>query len=197
MSARSLTIGMPWKSPRLLLVTLLACGGVIGCAESDPPSTEELFQQQMDLPAVYLTSVTGTRIIAPSRDNPFVDPKTGEVAWLAMSCENPDCPGRTAEEPFLFIAPNMGVRISADGTFTSDPRQGKPFAVAPPNAPFLITPFGCPQCMTLRKVGSESAAQKQKYNAWVRPYVLPETAKKMKELDELRAKRLKMEREDN
>lgn len=178
----------------VLAGAMLALAGISGCGEADPPSTEELFQQQMELPAVYLTSQTGTRVVAPSGKNPHLDPKTGEVAWLALSCTNPDCPGRSDEEPFLFISPNTGVRVMPDGSFTSDPRKGQSFAVAP-NAPFILTPHGCPKCVTLRKLGSESAAVKQQYNNWVQPYVLPETAEKMKKLDELRVKRMKMERE--
>lgn len=187
------------SKPRRVLCLAIACAmlaiaGVSGCSEADPPSTEELFQQQMDLPAVYLTSQTGTRVLAPSGNNPHVDAKTGEVAWLALACSNPQCPGRNGDEPFLFISPNTGVRVMPDGTFTSDPKKGQAFAITP-NAPFIMTPHGCPQCVTLRKLGSETAAQKQQYNNYVRPYVLPETAVKMKKLDELRLKRMKMERE--
>ncbi len=177
----------------LLVIQMTGCGG-----DDVPPSVDDLFKQQMELPAVYLTGVTGKRVQAPTGKSVFTDPETGEPCWPAWACHNPDCPGRAADgEPFLFIWPNPHVLILPDGSFTGDPKLGKPLPAAPPNSPFIASSLGCPECVTIRKINSENAAQKAKYNAWIKPYELPENAKRMKELDELRAKRLKIERETN
>ena len=54
--------------------------------------------------------------------------------------------------------------------------------------------YACPHCIAKRKLAAETEAVRQQYANWVRPYVLPETAEKLKQLDAERQKRIAKER---
>jgi hypothetical protein len=68
-------------------------------------------------------------------------------------------------------------------------REGEPLLFIEPDAG-----FACPQCVAKRNRATESAEVRQQYINWVRPYVLPETAKKLKELDAELQNRIEYER---
>jgi hypothetical protein len=152
-----------WLRSALWIGILL--GGLPSCSKEDPlpRSRDEIFRQRMELPAVYLTAKSHTRITAPAgRGMFFVDPETGEKCWPALFCTNPGCPGRRDGEPLLFIEPDAN--------------------------------YACPRCAAIRKVAAETEADRQQYINWVRPYVLPETAEKLKQLDAELQKRVEYER---
>ena len=78
----------------------------------------------------------------------------GERCWPAYTCTNPDCPGKGKQgRPYLFINPKPG------------------------------TETVCPACMESRDVSSESEADKRRYRNYPVPYELPETVRRIKQLD--------------
>lgn len=143
------------------LLLLAGCGG-------EPRTTDDIFREEMELPSLYLTVKTQTRVTAPAGKGTFIDKATGEAAWPALACQNPNCPGRGANgEPVLFI----------DAGSASSTRDG---------APAVETYGCCPACMKGVNWKSLSAAERQKYVNWVKPYELPESAKRRAELAEER-----------
>lgn len=87
----------------------------------------------------------------------FVDPNTGKVAWRALGCFNPRCPGR----------PNGGIVIVARPVSNIGVGQGGALHMGPANPEDLNKPFPCPVC------GSESYWQ---------AYDPPETIRRRQEL---------------
>jgi len=172
------------------LVAALLLGGLVcllsACSKEPPPplSRDEIFRQRLELPALYLTAKTHKRVIAPMSKGMFVDAETGEICWPALACNNPDCPGRKAGEPFVFIEPDAGSYVKPDGSIGYDPARAAAERVVGP----------CPQCAKIRDPRTETNAQRQQYISWVRPYVLPETAERMKQLDEELHRRVLFER---
>lgn len=55
--------------------------------------------------------------LQPSKDQGgCIDPATGQIAWRAMTCYNPDCPGRgKGGGPLLFVRPNKTMSIGPEG----------------------------------------------------------------------------------
>ena len=135
----------------------------------------------MSLPRLYLTAQTHKRVKAPAHKGVFVDEASGEICWPARACYAPNCPGRAADgEPLVFIAPDPGVYVKPDGTFGYDPARASPDKNS----------GACPECLKGRNLATETDQQRQRYINWVRPYVLPETARRLEELDEERKRRL-------
>jgi len=166
----------------IALVALTSCGG-----ETPPKTLNEIFAEEQKLPTLYLTAITGKRVLVPGRLERFTDPETGEVCWPALVCVNPDCPvKKQTGEPHIFISPDIGFVAKPDGTAvpgTPDPRTVKG------------TSNQCPQCLKVRNRNTESKELKQNYINWVKTYVPPETEAKMKELADERRKRF--EYDDN
>lgn len=170
----------------LLAVAIVVFSGLVGCGEDTPVSRDDIFLKQMELPTLYLTAQSGKRVIAPANKGVFVDEATGEICWPAIACHNPKCPGRGLDgEVFLFVIPTPGATGQSDGTVTIDPSK-----VAPPNG----TDGLCPECLRIRKPSNETAELKQKYVNWVKPYVLPEAAEQLKEIEAARIERWKARR---
>ncbi len=158
------------------------------CSRSEPPpppSRDEIFRQRLDLPALYFTAKTHKRVIAPASKGLFVDEQTGEVCWPALVCNNPECPGRQGDEPLLFIEPDAGVYAKPDGTIGYDRARA---------AAGRSAVAGCPACLKRRKLQKETPEERARYVSWVQPYVLPETAARLKELDELLQRRIALDR---
>jgi hypothetical protein len=161
---------------------------LVGCAEPPPPtrSVDEIFAEQRQLPVLYLTE-SGERITAPGGKGVFVDPKSGKLAWPALACNRPDCPGRTKDEPVLFIAPDPAMYVGDDGKIAFDPKRD----------PGPQPGFGqCPACWKTRHLSEETSARQQQFRAWVAPYVLPETARRLAELETERKRRLRRDRHE-
>jgi hypothetical protein len=168
------------RVPRSILWALLAA--VVGCGSPPPPVTmESLYRQERELPQVFLTVKSNKRIVAPGDQRVFVDKATGELAWPALACENPQCPGRSsAGEPFLFVAPDPTIVAKPDGTIGVDP--------ALDTKPNLLLGF-CPKCLEIRHREAETDEDRTRYARYVKPYVLPETQKRREELAQARQKR--------
>lgn len=134
---------------------------------------DEIFQDQLELPAVYLTVDSQTRVIASQSKGLFVDETTGELAWPALACHNPDCPARGPDdEPHLFIAPNPAMYAKPDGSVGYDQSRDK-----------MQTTGFCPECLKGRNQNRLTQQDRDNFVNWVKPHVLPETAERIKELD--------------
>jgi len=160
---------------------LLAFGGLwIGCGGKEKPRTRDVvFQEIQSLPTLYLTAKSQKRVEAPGTkgSGSFVDQDTGEICWLAMECGNSNCPGRGPDGgPFMFITPDPGVFVKADGTFDYDIEKAN-------KAANKMAGGACPECLKKRNLKTESNADRNKYAKWVKPHVLPESAKRKEELE--------------
>jgi hypothetical protein len=152
-------------------------------------SENRLFELRKQVPVLYLTD-DGREIIAPgSQYGAIVDPQTKKIAWAAMVCDNPDCPGKSKGKggrPFLFTWPNPLLFVAEDGSVASGqpttPEQLKEFD--------KFKTVACPECAKTRKLDEETDEQRMKYQQWCRRYVLPEAAARLKELDEAAKKLL-------
>jgi hypothetical protein len=166
----------------MLLACLILLAG--GCGGDEPPSRDAAFEKGLALPGLYLTAKTNKRVVAPRGQAVLVDKETGETCWPAQACYNPECPGRGPDgEPYLFITPIAGVYVKPDGTLGSG---GPPQEYGPDTSGGL-----CPKCTAAFKLNSAPPERRQQYAAYVKTYVLPETAKKLKELAEERRKNRK------
>jgi hypothetical protein len=173
--------------PNRLLPIAAALSLLASCSKSEPPppSRDEIFQERLELPALYFTAKTHRRVIAPARKGLFIDAQTGEVCWPALACHNPDCPGRKGDEPLLFIEPDAGVYAKPDGTIGYDQARA---------AAQRSVVAGCPECLKKRNLKAETPERRARYVSWVKPYVLPETAARLAELDELLQHRIALDR---
>jgi len=166
------------RKPLRFVLTLPAAGLLLFFAScgKEPRTSDDIFQDQMQLPTVYFTAETNTRVIAPQGNSLFVDETTGELAWPAMACHNPDCPGRGPDgEMHLFICPQPGYYAEPDGSVGYDPSRASTTAVK--------TAGLCPECLKGRNPNRLTQDERQQFINWVRPYVLPETAARIHELD--------------
>lgn len=162
----ALTNHRAWLYFSLLLPLLAGCG--------DPPPTPTLqgmYDEERTLPAVFLVEGTNEQVILPGDRGAWAH--EGKLAWIAMTCTNPDCPGAGAAEPVLFTDPNPAVVLNADGTLGYGRSQTPSTSKLPGN---------CPECLELRDLASETAEDRQKYLEFVRPYVLPGTDERRAEL---------------
>jgi len=172
------------RKPSLAVIAACVLFLFTSCSSEEPPprSRDEIFRARMQLPTVYLTAETNQRVTDTAERGVFVHEDTGEICWPALACGAPECPGRTSDgEPFLFIAPDPCLFVKDDGEIGYDPSRES--TAANPAG-------GCPQCLKNRDLASETDEVRQRYAGYVKPYVLPETAKAQKELDEENRRRL-------
>ncbi len=159
----------------ILVIAMVSLFSACGEKDPDPRSSDDIFQERVNLPALYFTGKTHRRVEAPGSKGTHVDEKTGEICWPAFACQNPNCPGKGKDGgPFLFSVVDPAVFIEPDGTMGYD--QSKMSRDK--------TLGFCPKCLKIRDLKTESKEALQRYVNWVGPHVLPETAKRMKELDE-------------
>jgi hypothetical protein len=166
-----------------LLLGLIGCMVLAGCRKER--GLQEIEEEERSLDALYLTAETGKEITAPANKGVFVDEETGELCYPAYMCANPDCPGKkSGDRPFLFIHRDVLLRAGFGGKVVRD-------EIPPGEDPvkFIKSPSGflaptCPACWEVRKARSETPAQKQQFIDRARPYDLPKTAKRMKELEQ-------------
>ena len=169
---------MAWQFT-LKLGFLLAFGGLwVGCGgkDAEPRTRDVVFREIQSLPTLYLTGKTRKQVIAAGDRGNFVDDKTREICWRVMECGNPDCPGRGADgKPLQFVTPNPAMYVKPDGTIDYDQKKSKEEEKMAGGA--------CPECLKKRNLKTESNADRNKYAKWVKPHVLPESAKRKKELE--------------
>lgn len=170
-----------------LLVVLLA--PLAGCTRPAPAprSRDEIFQERLRLPTLYISEKSGKRIIAEGGRVNFVDAETGEVCWVAWACHAPRCPGRGPDgKPFLCIEVDAGFFARPDGTVGYDPARGR----------LTPKPLGmCPRCSAVRKPESETPAQAAEYTRFVQLHQLPEVSQRIRALDAELARRLEWDRQ--
>lgn len=173
---------MPSRSTTTLCA-LLVFIALSGCAKKHRP-LEEIEAQKRDLPTLYLTEKTSKRVMAPSSTGLHVDTATGELCYQPFECINPDCPGRTAEENHLFVHRDVLVSVGPAGEIVyGSPPEGVDYKTYVESRGGHMTPT-CPKCLEKRNLASETDAQRQQYQAWVRPYELPATVQSRAELEE-------------
>lgn len=163
----------------VLIATAIVCAG---CGETRPKTLDELYEEERQLPSVFITADSNQQVTAPGNKGVFVHEETGELAWRALTCTNPDCPAKkpAGEQPFLFIAPDPANVANPDGTIGYD----RSLVDEADNN------FGnCPECLKIRSLATESDKDRQRYSNYAVPYVLPETAKRRKELAAARKER--------
>ena len=137
---------------------------------------------------LYLNAKTKKRVLTPKSQVNFVAKDTGEICWRAFECRNPNCPAKAVNpDLFLFITPDPAVYIKPDGTLGFD--EGKANGAIQQE-----TTGSCPECLKIRNLESESSATRERYASYVQPHVLPETAKRLKELDEEYKRRVEWEK---
>lgn len=122
-------------------------------------------------PALYQAPKSGKQIRAPRSAGVVFDKATGELCWPILVCQNPNCPGRQDNQPFRFIAPDPDVKVTSNGELeikeTTDNR---------------IDLDNCPKCLPKRNLDGEFDVNRDQYANWIRPYELPKTAERLKEL---------------
>jgi hypothetical protein len=167
---------------RPLALSLLVVAFAVGCAKTR--TLEEIEADKRDVPGLYLTEKTNQEVIAPAGLGLHVDAATGEICYQPHECVNPDCPGRPADgKPNLFVHRNVLVSLGPDGKFVY---EQVPAGVDP--VKHIESKGGhafptCPHCLKHRDLAGETDAQRKQYQAWVRPYVLPESEKRREELE--------------
>ena len=120
-----------------------------------------------------MTDPSRRAVTAPSGKGPFVDQQTGEICWPVLACHAPDCPGAgDGGTPFQFIAPDPAIVLKADGSLGYDQSRA---AAAGAGA------GGCPQCAKLPV--TSPAEQQRRTIEFVKPYTLPDTARRLEQLD--------------
>jgi hypothetical protein len=178
-------------SMKSLLTTIALIVGsflitMTGCGEEKLPTRDELFNREMELPTLFISQNTGKHVIGPASKPAFIDEETNEVCWPARICLNPDCPKKTVEgDPYFFIMPLAEAMPDTKGK----PKVANTDSAPPTNGNGL-----CPACFPIRDVKNETQATRQKYVNWAKSYVLPETAKKMKEIEAARKERISRKR---
>jgi hypothetical protein len=176
------------RFPRLPFVLAL-CALFTSCkGEPAPPRPASLItDERRSLPALYITEKTGQERILPGNTDILVDEETGEICYRAYACTRDDCPGKDKRpdgRPFLFIHIDPTLEAMPDGTVN----HRKVNSAAEYER--LVKQYGnfllptCTECAKTRNLKTESKEVKQEYMLSVKPYVLPETAERMKELDE-------------
>ncbi len=170
MPAASLTLQLPAASRLLLVFALL--GFAAGCGSEPPRTREEIFRELATLPRLYLSDPGGRRVIAPADRGIFVE--GGEICWPALECTAEDCPGRSGEEPFVFINPEPGFTPKPDGTFEYN---------FPGRNSGAATAGQCPKCLERRNPARETAAERQRYIDAVKPHELPESLARRQQLE--------------
>ena len=151
---------------------------VFHSTSSAPRSRDEIFREKVNLPALYFTADKKQRVVASGEQGNFVDKDTGEICWRAFECRNPKCPGKAANGGLhLFITPDPAVFLKPDGTLGFDEKKAN-------EAVHSGKVGGCPECLKIRNLKSESPATRESYASFVQTHVLPETTKRLKELEE-------------
>jgi hypothetical protein len=160
---------------------------VSGCGprkEPVPRTRDEIFAERQSLPTIYITEKSHRRFTAPVSKALHVDPETKELAWPALACHNPDCPGREADgTPYLFIEPDGASFVTTDGQVGYDAKRAKRRGGGE-----------CPMCLARRVPAKETPQQRQEYLQYVRLYEPPDSAKRREALDEQLQARVRYER---
>jgi len=122
-----------------------------------PRLMHDIVIERLNVNQLYFTEKTHKEVIAPARLLTPLDPETGERCIPALVCHNPNCPAKAqaqGERPYLFVPPS------------------------------LLSPVQCPACAKAHDPATRTLAERVQYRAWVKPYRLPESAARLKQLAE-------------
>jgi hypothetical protein len=123
-----------------------------------PRSITEIDLEQKSLNGVFLTEKSRKLVIAPRDVAKFlIHEETGERAWHAYECVNPQCPG----EKHSGFDRHVFIHVAGD-------TEGH---------------ILCPACTAERNLAAESREQIQQWGRLVRVCELPETLRRRKQLD--------------
>ena len=138
-----------------------------------PRSRDEIWAERMGLARLYMSHPGMRERVASRGPGPHVDQETREVFWPVRACNAPDCPARGASgEPHRFIVPNPGMFGASGASLGQKPKQA---------SSRVSTTGGCPECEGMEGRSEEELRRRQA--KWVRPYLLPESVERMKQLD--------------
>lgn len=172
--------------PAMVAVLISGCAG---CAKEPrlPRTRDEIIQESLSLPALYLTEKTRQRVIAPESEGVLmVDKKSGEIAWRALVCTAPNCPGKGLRgEPYICSENDLSYFVKPDGSLGYDPKR----ATLDPAKIGM-----CQQCNAVRKTATETQQERQQYTQWVQNYILPESLARKKQLEGELKQRIQYER---
>lgn len=174
-----------------ILVTLLGCG-LRESAVADPKeenrkqAADAIFEKRHQLDKLYLTERTRKRIIRSGKVSvPFVDQEAGELCWPALTCVNPQCPGKGQDGfPYLFVHSDPLIKVGSDGlpAYPQIP-AGQDYAQMVADAGGFPD-AACPACYEkFRRGKSETPEEKDRYAGYVVEYELRESADQRGELD--------------
>jgi hypothetical protein len=127
----------------------------------EPRPTKDVALESISLNQLYLSEKTLTEVIAPARFMTPWDEELGERCFPALTCNKPDCPGEgKGDRPYLFIIPYS-------------PGGGGGQMI-------------CPACSKGRALSTWTEEERQEYfkNKWVQPYLLPDQAERLEQLEE-------------
>jgi len=182
------------KSVGAIVVALSIVCCCVSCgSETRKRSFRQINADRQNLPILLLTQETRKDLIVPGNTvPPIVDEETGELCWQAYHCTNPGCPGNGKLEdgrPLLFIHADPLVKVGPDGNIVRvEVPAGKDAGEYMVELGGTMYPT-CPECLKIRDCENEMQEERLKYVNWVQPFVLPEVAQRIKELDEEEAKR--------
>ncbi len=95
-------------------LVLMAKDGTVSAHRKPDIVSQELVR----LPTLYLRADTLERVVAESgyESNAFVDPATGQLCWIALTCNNAACASAGPDGgPVLFLWPEAGVSLGQNG----------------------------------------------------------------------------------
>ena len=124
-----------------------------------PRLMHDIVLERLNVNQLYLTEKTHKEVIAPAKLLTPLDPETGERCFPALTCHNPDCPGKQQApggRPYLFVSSSMHMQVQ------------------------------CPACAEAHDPSTRTPAEHKQYRAWVKSYTLPDSAARLRQLDEER-----------
>jgi len=128
-----------------------------------PRPIVEINRERGQLDILYLSADGNREFLRPKSVGPFVDPESGQTCWPAITCLNEVCSGLSAgNSRSAFPGILFHVTVEANGAHKKGDTR--------PQAGLV-----CPAC-----------GEKER----LRPYVLPETSERLKELAEEHRRRL-------
>ncbi len=165
-----------FRTTTLIAAVVAVAAG--GCRD-EPRTRQDVFRDQLEVETLYFTA-DGERIYAPGADRGMIVDDSGRVAFAAWQCENPDCPGRTNDKPFLFPLPDPFAYVDDKGQVAI----GQPISDADMAKFEDFIDLKCPACLPTRDRERETAEQRQQYQSWVTRHVTPKAQRQLAELEE-------------
>lgn len=161
-----------------------------------PRAGTEITAARDKLPVLFLTPSGREVQLTRQAREPSFDPETKELLWRAMTCTNPDCPGKDKGKngrPFLFICPDPTYEAGSNGPVIAQPKPGEPAAGT---IRHLGRAMHCPECLKIRDLAAENDEQRQRYQGWRQTYLLPEAKARGEQLNREHGARIELNRRE-